>query len=33
MKNAWDGVNSWLDDAKEWISDLKDRVVEIIQAE
>lgn len=32
MKNIPEGINSLGKDAKEWISDLEDRIVEIIQA-
>ena len=33
MKNTLDGVRSRLDEAEEWISGLKDKVVEITQLE
>ena len=33
MKNALEGVNSKLNEVDEWISELKDRVVEISAAE
>ena len=33
MKNALEGINSRLNDTEEWISELKDRVVEITAAE
>ena len=33
IKNILEGINSRLDDTEEWISELEDRVVEIIQAE
>ena len=33
MKNTLEGINSRLDDAEEWISDLEDRIVEITQSE
>ena len=33
MKNTLEGIKGRLDDTEEWISDLKDRVVEITQAE
>ena len=33
MKNTLEGINSRLDDRKEWISDMKGRIVEITQAE
>lgn len=32
MKNIPEGINSLGKDAKEWISDLEDRIAEIIQA-
>ena len=31
MKNALDEINSRLDNAEKWISDLKDEIVEITQ--
>ena len=33
MKNTIEGINSRQQDAKEWVSDLEDRLVEIIQSE
>ena len=33
IKNTLEGSNSKLDDTEEWISELKDTVVEITQAE
>ena len=33
LKNTLEEVNSSLEDEEEWISDLKDQAVEIIQAE
>ena len=33
MKNTLQGINSRLDDRKEWISELEDRIVEIAEAE
>ena len=33
MKNIFEDINGRLDDAEEWISDIEDRVVEIIQLE
>ena len=33
VKNTLGGINSRLHDTEEWISELKDRVVEIIDAE
>ena len=33
MKNTRDGINSWLMDAEEWISNLEDRVMESTLAE
>ena len=33
MKNTLEGINSRLNDSKEWISDLEDRVVEITATE
>ena len=32
MKNTLEGINSKLDDTKEWISELEDRVVEMTEA-
>lgn len=31
MKNALDEINSRLDNAEKWISDLKDEIMEITQ--
>ena len=33
MRNTFDGMNSRLEEAEEWIIDLKDRVMECNQAE
>ena len=33
MKNTLDGINSRITEAEEWISDLKDRVVEFTAVE
>ena len=33
MKNTLDGINSRLNEAEEWISELKERVGEIITTE
>ena len=33
MKNTLEGINSGISKAKEWISELEDRVVEITAAE
>lgn len=33
MKNIQEGINSRLDDAEEWISDLEDRVLKNTQCE
>ena len=33
MKNTLEGTDSRLDDTEEWISELEDRVVAIINAE
>ena len=33
MKNALEGISSRITEAEEWISDLEDRIVEIIAEE
>ena len=33
MKNAWEGINSRITEAEEWISEMEDRVVEITSTE
>ena len=33
MKNILEGLKSRLDNTEEWINNLKDRIVEIIQSE
>ena len=33
MKNTLEGISSRLDDTKEWISKLEDKVVEITESE
>lgn len=31
MKSTWEGINSRSDDAEEWISNQKDRIIEVKQ--